>query len=82
MSPHSAHTAAFVPAMKWLFHVLLCMASKSALPSVFRCYLCLPGLGISDQRNDGLPLGVPLFKQICRFTGENLSVLMAPGLRL
>ena len=51
-------TAAPAPAMKWLFHALLCMASKSALPPVFICsHLCLPGPRISDQRNGGLPLG-------------------------
>lgn len=38
--------------MKWFFHALLCVASKSAFP-VF----CLPGLRISGQRDAGLPLG-------------------------
>lgn len=80
MSPHSAHTAASAPAMKWFFHALLCMASKSAFP-VFSAIIsvCL-GSGLVVREMLGFPWEVPLLRQICRFTGKTSSVLMAPGL--
>lgn len=80
----SAHTAASAPAMKWLFHTLLCMASKSPFPYP------LPSDALSSAGTLGLEVReMGHFSKKCPcsdlFVGllvRNSSVLMAPGLRL
>lgn len=81
---YSAHTAASAPAMKWLFHILLCIASKSPFPYPLPsgALSSVWALGLEVREMGRFPKKCPCSDIFVGLLVRNSSVLMTPVLRL